>query len=253
LRRRWSYPLPVPYGFQFRVTDGVSARDRAVLQLTAGQREQLDAYVALLMEANSRFNLTAINDPELIESNLVGGSLELAALLPQRATSLIDVGSGGGVPGMVVAIARPDMQVCLLDSTRKKVKFLGETAAVLGLSNVTAIHARAEELAHDPSHRETYTIGTARAVARLATLVELVLPFVTVGGMVVFPKGAGATGELDEARQAIGFVGGKHPRLVTSARDDTRYVLIDKVQSTPERFPRRTGIPGKQPIGVPAG
>ena len=242
----------MPCGFQSRVLDGVNTGDRAGLQLTALQREQLEGYVALLMEANNRFNLTAIKDPALIKSNLVEASLELAALLPQRATSLIDVGSGGGVPGMVLAIAFPDTQVCLLDSTRKKVSFLGETAAVLGLTNVTAVHGRAEELAHDPAHRETYTIGTARAVARLATLVELVLPFVKSGGMALFPKGAGAEDELDEARQAIGYVGGRHPRLIDSARDDTRYVLIDKVQPTPERFPRRTGIPGKQPIGVPA-
>jgi 16S rRNA (guanine527-N7)-methyltransferase len=229
----------------------VSAVDRAGFRLTALQREQLDGYVALLMEANTRFNLTAIRDPELVEANLVGGSLELAALLPQRAGSLIDVGTGGGVPGMILAIAFPDLQVCLLDSTRKKVDFLNSTAAVLGLVNVNAIHGRAEELARDPVHRELYSIGTARAVARLATLAELVLPFVKTGGTALFPKGAGAQAELDEARQAIGYVGGKHARLVDSALDDTRYVLIDKVQSTPERFPRRTGIPGKQPIGVP--
>jgi 16S rRNA (guanine527-N7)-methyltransferase len=233
------------------VTDGVSAVDSANIRLTPAQREQLDGYVALLIEANRKFNLTAIKDPELIEANLVGGSLELAALLPQRTASLIDVGSGGGVPGMILAIAFPDMQVCMLDATRKKVSFLRETAAALGLKNVTAIHGRAEELARDPAHRERYSIGTARAVARLATLVELVLPFVKTGGMAMFPKGSGAKDELEEARPAIGFVGGKHPRLVASFLDDTRYVLIDKVQPTPERFPRRTGVPGKQPIGVP--
>lgn len=224
-----------------------------LLSLTPEQIGQLDRYVDLLMAANAAFNLTAIRDRDAIEENLVAGSLELATLLPEDATSLIDVGTGGGVPGMALAIARPGMRVCLLDATAKKVRFLEETAAALGLANVVAVQGRAEEVAHDPAHRQQYDVGTARAVARLATLVELVLPFVRPGGVALFPKGAAAEEELDVARQAIGFVGGRSPRLVPAADGETRFVVIDKSKPTPERFPRRTGVPGKRPIGVPVG
>lgn len=222
-------------------------------KLTAEQKQQIDDYVRLLMGANSAFNLTAMKDRDQIRSNLVATSIELARLVPDGARSLIDVGTGGGVPGMIVAIVRPEVAVCLLDATAKKVRFLEQTASELGLKNVQSIHGRAEEVSRDPGHRERYEIGTARAVARLATLVELVLPFVAPGGLAIFPKGEAATTELEEARQAIGFVGGASPRVVPSNLDETRYILIDKRKTTPERFPRRTGLPAKRPIGVPVG
>jgi 16S rRNA (guanine527-N7)-methyltransferase len=235
----------------------VSAIEQAIgtlgLSVETETRERLDAYVALLTEANSQFNLTAIKDLDLIERNLIGGSLEVVTLLPGETKSLIDVGSGGGIPGMVIAIVRPQIHVSLLDATGKKVRFLETTAAVLGLENVTAVHGRAEDLAHDPAHREQYDVGTARAVARLASLIELVHPFVRPGGLSIFPKGSGAAEEAEEARQAVGFVGGQNTRTVPSRLDDTQYVLVDKRSPTPERFPRRVGIPGKRPIGVPVG
>lgn len=235
----------------------MSAIDAAIrqfdLRLSPVAREQLDGYVALLMDANSQFNLTALKDPDAIESRLIAGSLEILPFIPEDAGALLDIGSGGGIPGMVLAIARPELDVTLLDATSKKVTFLNETAAVLGLENLRALHGRSEDLARDPSYRERFPVVTARAVARLATLVELVLPFVTPGGMAILPKGPGAAEELEEARPAIGFVGGKRPRIEPSQLDDSLFVLIDKGKPTPERFPRRVGIPGKRPIGVPAG
>ncbi len=233
----------------------MSAIDNALqtlgISLTGEARELLDGYIRLLMDASAQFNLTAITDLESIERRIVASSLEILRYLPPKATSLLDVGTGGGVPGMILAIARPDLDVTLLDATAKKVNFLKETASVLGLSNVTTIHGRAEELAHDPQHRERYSVVTARAVARLATLVELVAPLTTVGGQIILPKGTGAQEEIDEARAAVGSVGGKNPRAVPSEIDDTLFVLIDKVEPTLERFPRRAGMPNKRPIGVP--
>lgn len=234
----------------------MSAIDDAIrtlgISLSGETRELLDGYVALLMEASSQFNLTAITDLAGIERRLVAPSLEILKHMPLEATSLLDVGAGGGIPGMILAIARPDLDVTLLDATLKKVTFLRETAAVLGLANVTTIHGRAEELAHDPTYRERYAIVTARAVARLATLVELVVPLTAVGGLVILPKGATAHEEIDEARAAVGSVGGKNPRAVRSEIDDTLFVLIDKTDPTLERFPRRAGMPNKRPIGVPS-
>lgn len=227
-------------------------RFQELLSLTPAQVRQLNTYVDLLMTANAAFNLTAIRERQGVENNLVAGSLELAAQLPDDVSSLIDVGTGGGIPGMVIAIARPEIQVCLVDATAKKVRFLGETASELGLANVTAFQGRAEELGQDPAHREQYDAGTARAVARLVSLVELVLPFVRTGGSALFPKGALAIEELEEARPAIGMVGGAAPQLVPSVLDDTRYITIEKRKPTPDRFPRRTGVPGKRPLGIPA-
>lgn len=223
------------------------------LRLDGAVRERLDAYVALLMDANARFNLTAIRDLEGVETHLVAGSLEVVTHIPAGTRSLIDVGTGGGIPGMIVAIARPELKVHLLDATAKKVRFLSDTAGVLGLSNVAVSHGRAEDLAHDPEFRERFDVGTARAVARLATLVELVHPFVIPGGVSIFPKGPGAQAEIDEARQATGYVGGRNARAATSRLDDSIFVIVDKKKSTPDRFPRRVGIPGKRPIGVPSG
>ncbi|CAN5393540.1 16S rRNA (guanine(527)-N(7))-methyltransferase RsmG [soil metagenome] len=235
----------------------MSAIDDAIqtlsLSLHTGARDLLDGYVTLLMEASTQFNLTAITDLEGIERRLVASSLEILKHIPPQATSLLDVGTGGGVPGMILAIARPDLDVTLLDATLKKVTFLKETAAVLGLANVTTVHGRAEDLSHDLAHRERYAVVTARAVARLATLVELVMPLTAIGGTAILPKGATAHDELDEARAAVGTVGGKNPRAVESEIDDNLFVLIDKIETTPERFPRRAGMPNKRPIGVPPG
>ena len=222
------------------------------ISLKCEARGLLDGYVTLLMEASSQFNLTAITGLDGVERRLVASSLEILKHMPSETATLLDVGTGGGIPGMILAIARPDLDVTLLDATLKKVTFLKETAAALGLANVTAVHGRAEELAHDPTYRERYAVVTARAVARLATLVELVAPLTAVGGLVILPKGATAHEEIDEARAAVGSVGGKNPRAARSEIDDTLFVLIDKTDPTLERFPRRAGMPNKRPIGVPS-
>lgn len=234
----------------------MSAIDDAIrtlgLSLPGEARLVLDGYVALLMDGSTRFNLTAITDLDGVERRLVASSLEIVKYLPAGAASLLDVGTGAGIPGMILAIARPDLDITLLDATAKKVAFLEETARVLGLSNVTGIHGRAEELAHQPEYRERFQIVTARAVARLATLVELVLPLTALGGTIILPKGATAQEEIGEARAAVGSLGGKNLRAVQSELDDTLFVLIDKTDPTPERFPRRAGMPNKRPIGVPS-
>jgi 16S rRNA (guanine527-N7)-methyltransferase len=138
--------------------------------------------------------------------------------------------------------------VTLLDATAKKVRFLAETADALGLNNVTAIHGRAEELARDRHHRERYDVVTARAVARLVTLVELALPFLSLGGRAVLPKGAAAAEELADARYAIGLLGGRALPLAETPIEGTTLVLIDKRRPTPAAYPRATGVPNKSPL-----
>lgn len=218
------------------------------VQVEADMLHRLDLYLDLLLDANARFNLTRITDPNEVEMRLIGDSLALIPLIPPNARRLLDIGSGGGVPGMPIAIVSPRLSVTLMDATGKKARFLGETASVIGVGNVTAVQGRAEEMARDDKHRERYDVVTARAVARLATLVELTLPFLRVGGRAILPKGSAAEEELDEARYAIRMLGGSASRLHESPVEGTRVVVIDKIKPTPSAFPRRTGIPNKTPL-----
>jgi 16S rRNA (guanine527-N7)-methyltransferase len=222
--------------------------ERLGIQLDAQALDRLARYRELLLDANSRFNLTRITDPDEIETRLFGESLALLTHVPPHATTLLDLGSGGGVPGLPLAIARPDLRVVLLDATAKKVAFLAETARELGLERVTALQGRAEEIGRNPQHRDHYDVVTARAVARLVTLVELALPLLVPGGVGLFPKGAGADEEVDEARYAVGMLGGRARPVISDAFTGTRLVAIDKRRPTPAAFPRRTGVPHKSPL-----
>jgi len=216
------------------------------IDATAGER--LLSYRRLLLEANKRFNLTSITDPDAVEVRILADSLLLLPFIPVDAERLLDVGTGGGVPGMVLAIARPDVHVTLVDATGKKVRFLTETATELGLSHVTAIQGRAEELGQDLRYRETFNVVTARAVARLVTLVELTLPFARVGGTIILPKGGAALEEFEEASYAIRLLGGAARPVQTTPVEETNVIVIDKRSPTRNEYPRRVGMPNKTPL-----
>lgn len=222
--------------------------NRLGVMLDAAAVERFRQYRDLLLAANERFNLTAVKDPDEVELRLFADSLSLLPHVPADASRLLDIGSGGGVPGLALAIVRPDLVVRLLDATSKKVNFLAETAGALGLDNVSAIQGRAEELARDRTHRERYDAVTARAVARLVTLVELALPFLAVGGRAILPKGSAAATELDEARYAIGLLGGRTQPLIETPIEGTKLIVIDKRKPTPTAYPRTTGVPNKSPL-----
>ncbi|MDQ3549622.1 MAG: 16S rRNA (guanine(527)-N(7))-methyltransferase RsmG [Chloroflexota bacterium] len=221
---------------------------RLGVTLDAEAVERFGHYRDLLLAANERFNLTRVTDPAEVEVKLFADSLSLIPYVLDNAHSLLDIGSGGGVPGLALAIARPDLSVTLLDATAKKVRFLEETADALGLENVFAIQGRAEELARDRRHRERYGVVTARAVARLVTLAELALPFLAIGGRAILPKGLAAAEELDEARYAIGLLGGRAQPLVETPIEGTTLIVIDKRKPTPPAYPRTTGVPNKSPL-----
>jgi len=226
----------------------VEHASRLGVTLDAEAVERFEQYRDLLLAANERFNLTRVTDPEEVEIRLFADSLSLLPYVLENAHSLLDIGSGGGVPGLALAIARPDLSVTLLDATAKKVRFLGETADALGLDNVFAIQGRAEELARDRHHRERYGVVTARAVARLVTLAELALPFLAVGGRAILPKGLAVAEELHEARYAIGLLGGRAQPLVETLIEGTTLVVVDKRKPTPPAYPRTTGMPNKRPL-----
>ena len=241
-------------------SDGHTALETAV---PAETRRLLHDLRDLLLRWNERYNLTALRDPADIDEKLIGDALlmlpaldEVVAPIASRQTApvtLIDIGAGAGFPGLALKIARPELDVTLVDATGKKVQFVEAAIAELGLSFTRAIHGRAEELARLPHHRERYDIVTARAVAALPTLLELTLPFLRLGGTGLYPKGLEIDDELSAAYPAAEELGGRvldEVRLpLGAAQTRTRLVRVSKILSTSHRYPRRSGVPAKDPLG----
>ena len=224
--------------------------------LTVDQERLLRVYARLLAAAATHLNLTAVRDPagierrHLVESLALVRVLEAEAALPEGG-SAIDVGSGGGLPGIPLAVVRPDLRVTLLEATGKKAAFLSEALTALGLTEVSVIAARAEAVGHDPAWRERFDLALARAVAPLNTLVELTLPLVAVGGRMAAVKGSRVHDELTAAAAAIRRCGGRLEgveHLPVTDESPLSVVLIVKAQPTPPQFPRRSGMPAKRPL-----
>jgi 16S rRNA (guanine527-N7)-methyltransferase len=189
--------------------------------------------------------LVARPDPALVEDSLV--------LLPhlESARTLIDVGSGGGLPGLALKIVRPDVELALVEANRRKAAFLVHAAARLGLSGVRVVAERAETAGHDPSLRERFDAATARAVAPLPVLAELCLPFVRVGGRLLAMKAAVET-ELEAALPALELLGGRLVGIAAApsvARERGQVVVVEKIGPTPAAYPRRPGVPSRRPLG----
>lgn len=228
------------------------------IELDGRVAERLARYQALLWEWNGRMNLTADASPEATLDRHFMDSLAplaLKGLFPDGAR-LIDVGAGAGFPGLALAIARPDLDVLLLDSLQKRIGFLDAVVAELGLANVRTRHARAEDGAHDPSLRERFDVAAARAVAIAPVLMELLLPFVRVGGWAVCYKGPAAEEEVSAGNRAALALGGGPLRVLDSpvpGQPDWKHcvLLSDKRAPTPARYPRKAGVPAKQPLGTP--
>ncbi len=217
--------------------------------------EKMLRFHELLMRANEQFNLTRVpDDPkEAADRNFLDSLAPLAQKgLMDGCAALLDLGSGAGFPGIPLAIARPDVRVTLMDSLGKRVNFLNDVIAALGL-NAQAVHFRAEEAAKSPQWREQFDCVTARAVAAMPTLAELALPFARVGGRLVAYKGPAAGEELRQAERAIELLGGGNARIaqvwIPGREDwDHRLALVDKQRATPRRFPRKSGEAGRNPI-----
>lgn len=218
--------------------------------LTDGQIRQLFRYLELIAEHNRRARLTAITRVrEAVRLHILDSLLSLRADIPQGA-ALIDVGSGAGLPGIPLAIARPDLSVTLLEAAARKAAFLEVAASTLALS-IVVVEARAETAAHDLRFRERFDVATARAVAPLPVLCEFTLPFVRPGGKAVLLKGPGVGRELAAGARAAGLLGGGPPGVIEDRLPGgirRSVVVIPKVTPTPSAYPRRSGLPSRRPL-----
>ena len=241
----------------------VEAASSIGISIGEPQIERFRRYRDLLSEWGRRVNLTAVRDPEDVVEQLfirslrvavpAGGSVSTAEWFDGRR--IIDIGSGAGIPGLPLKLALPGAEVTLLESNRKKCAFMEHVVAELGLDGVTVLNARAEDAAHDPDHRERYELATARALSNLAVSAEFVLPFLNLGGVAVLPKGPdldSVRAEADEAGYAAEEMGAT-PAIIQavahpgdSPTDHIVYWL--KVKPTPDRYPRRAGVPNKRPL-----
>jgi 16S rRNA (guanine527-N7)-methyltransferase len=201
-------------------------------------REQLGRYLDLLLEANAKFNLTAVRDPDGIRVRHFEDSLKLLEAADFTGKSVLDVGSGAGFPGLVLRIAQPSVKLTLLDATGKKVRFLQSVCDALGFSDVSCVHGRAEELGHDKAYRERFSIVTARGVAALPVLCEICLPFVCPGGLFLSMKEAP---EIFTGADTFGAVR-EDPYLYKLSDGRSHAVCrFRKTSPTPEQYPRAWG------------
>lgn len=223
------------------------------IELSEIQQNQFAKYYELLIEWNQHINLTAITDYDEVMMKHFRDSLCISdAIDVKTVNNLIDIGTGAGFPGIPIKILYPDIKVTLLDSLQKRVNFLNVVIEELGLSGITAIHGRAEDIARDVDYREKYDLCVSRAVANLTSLCELCIPFVKVGGNFVSYKAEKAEEELSVARYAIGELGGGNVKSVPSILPGTDYsrnlIVIEKISTTANRYPRKAGTPIKKPL-----
>ncbi len=221
--------------------------------LTLERAEKFLALTERMLEENEKYNLTAITDVDKIILNHYADCATLAARLP-KGVRIADIGCGAGFPTLPIAILRPDVRITAIDSTAKRIGYVNETAALLGLDNVTAVTMRAEDGGRDPKYRESFDIVTARAVAEMRILCELCLPYARQGGKFIAMKGKNAEFELSGAKKAISLLGGRNT-AVESVTLNSPYetvshplIIIDKKEKTPTSYPRPYAQISKKPL-----
>jgi 16S rRNA (guanine527-N7)-methyltransferase len=230
---------------------------RLGLRPTEDQFALLLRYAELLLDYNQRVNLTGAQDLAELEVRHLLDSLTVAPHLPETGAAtpatVIDVGSGGGMPGIPLAIVRPDLQYTLLDSVGKKTLFLEQTVATLGLPNVAVVNTRAELAAQTWDYRQRFTIAVSRAVAGLPLLIELTVPFLKLLGRAILMKKGDIAEEVARSRRALRSMGGDIIEVAGSPLPDLlpehQLVIIEKTRPTNSQYPRRPGIPERRPLG----
>ena len=225
--------------------------DKLGINLSEIQLKQFYNYMNLLIEWNKKVNLTAITEPDEIILKHFVDSLTISKYISD-GTKVVDVGTGAGFPGIPLKIVRQDVDITLLDSLQKRINFLDEVINELNLEKITTIHSRVEDFGKNKKYREEFDIATSRAVANLSTLSEYLLPLVKVGGKVISMKGSLIQEELENSKNAIKILGGKIEKVdefdLPNSDISRNIVLIDKIKTTPNRYPRKAGEPSKKPL-----
>lgn len=225
------------------------------ITLDENQLQQFEQYYETLIEWNEKINLTAITEKSEVYLKHFYDSLTIVKQFPfslQSKISVCDVGAGAGFPSIPLKIAFPQLNVTIVDSLKKRITFLEELATVLKLENVHFYHDRAETFGQNPLHREKYDLVTARAVAKMSVLSELCLPLVRKGGYFIALKGANGKEELEEGKKAISTLGGKIKNTelfnLPVENSERTIIQIEKVKPTSKKYPRKPGLPAKNPL-----
>ena len=224
------------------------------ITLTDKQKKQFDKFYELLVEWNKVMNLTGITDYEEVNQKHFVDSLSIVKAIDMESVqSVIDVGTGAGFPGIPLKIAFPHLKVVLLDSLNKRINFLNEVIAQLGLTDIKTIHGRAEDYAKQAEYRENFDLCVSRAVANLSTLSEYCLPYVSMNGMFVPYKSGEIDEELENSKKAVKILGGKIENVVKFQLPGTdigrSFVKVRKIANTNKKYPRKAGLPAKEPLG----
>lgn len=223
------------------------------ITITDTMEQQFSDYYDILLEWNQMMNLTAITEfDEVVEKHFLDSVILGVYMDLGQEIAVMDMGTGAGFPGIPLKIVYPNLQMMLADSLNKRVKFLDAVIEGLDLKGITAVHGRAEDLAHMDLYREKYALCVSRAVANLASLSEYCLPFVEVGGVFVSYKSGEVEREAAEAKKAVRLLGGKIRSIEKFGLPDTDYqrsfVMVDKESHTPKKYPRKAGMPTRQPL-----
>ena len=221
--------------------------------LTDRQKEQYERYFELLVEWNEKINLTAITDKDEVYLKHFYDSIApiLQGLIENQPIRLLDIGAGAGFPSLPMKILFPDLDVTIIDSLNKRINFLHLLAEELGLSGVHFYHGRAEDFAQDKAFRAQFDLVTARAVARMQVLSELTIPYLKVGGRLLALKASNAPEELEEAKNALNLLFSKVEDNLQYElpNGDPRYItIVEKKKETPNKYPRKAGMPNKRPL-----
>lgn len=215
------------------------------------QLNQFYSYMNLLLEWNEKINLTAITEPKEVILKHFIDSLTISKYI-EKNTILADVGTGAGFPGISLKIYRPDIKITLVDSLNKRINFLNEVITNLELKDIDAVHSRIEDFGRNVKYREKFDYVTARAVANVAVLSEYLIPLTKIDGKCIYMKGSEIEEELNNGKNAINILGGKIEKVDEFKLPDTdilrNVIIINKIKNTPNKYPRKAGMPAKEPL-----